>query len=400
MQYLRSIYSRRPGPRPDQREKAVQPAQSRTGAPQTVTILYVINDLGIGGAQRIVAELAKRIDRSRFLPIVLNLGYLDGNETEQELAEAGVAVFRLSVVLIRFFSSIYSIYRIIRTQRVAIVHSHLFRANLSSSLAARAAGVRQVVSTEHNTTTFVTRPWWYRQISRGYLHLNRFHLAVSQAVAAAIASLDKSVAYKTRVIYNGVDLALFASERYKHIDLKHSRSDRFTVGALMRPDPRKGFEVLWACSQEMQRSDSGIDFVMGYRVKRPVTNKADGFTWIAMQAGAEGAARYLLQLDIFVLPSLEEGLGLAAIEAMSMGVAVIASDVGGLAEVITHEENGLLVPAGDVQALLQAIRRLRGDHALRCRLAEAGRKRVREQFDVDKMVLAYEKVYEEMAWAS
>lgn len=400
LQYFSSTYYSRRQHTPDKQEMAGNPVRMRADATQTVTVLYVINDLGIGGAQRIVAELAKRIDHARFRPIVLNLGFSSGDEIEKELKKAGVVVVRASNILIFDITNIYTIFSTIRNFNVSIVHSHLFRANLISSLAARVAGIKRVVSTEHNTTTFTTRPWWYKQASRVYLHRNRFHLAVSRAVAAAIASLDQDVAHKTRVIYNGIDLTTFAPERYTHSDVKHSRPDRFTVGALLRPDPRKGFAVLQACSQEMQQSDPGIDFVMGYREKRLFGKKADSFTWIAMQAGAEGTARYLLQLDLFVLPSLEEGLGIAALEAMAMGIAVIASDVGGLAEVITHEENGLLVQAGDVQALKQAIRRLQADEALRHRLADAGQKRVREKFGVDEMIRAYEKVYEELLWAS
>jgi glycosyltransferase involved in cell wall biosynthesis len=379
-----------------------------------VTVLYVINDLDIGGAQRIVAELAKQLDRSRFYPVVLNLGFAAGVETEKEIQEAGVSVIRFSHVVIEYLTIIYKIYRFLVVNRIDLVHSHLFRANLCTSLAARLAGVKNVLSTEHNTSTFTTRPWWYRRLSRLYLHYNPLNVAVSQAVATAIAELDAGAGRKTRVIYNGIDLGLFAPERYIDSGLKHSKPERFLVGALLRPDLRKGFSIFAACAGKLQSEHPAISCVIGYRKnaietieslqgrygqsKRP--NSFDSLNWIPLQEGPGGTARYLSQLDLFVLPSLEEGLGLAAIEAMAMGIAVVASDVGGLREVITNEQDGLLIPANDVQALARAIVLLQQDDPLRKRLAEAGRNKVRKKFAIEKMIAAYEKVYEELLWTS
>ncbi len=94
-----------------------------------------------------------------------------------------------------------------------------------------------------------------------------------------------------------------------------------------------------------------------------------------------------------VVPSLWEGLGIAALEAMAMGRPVIASDVDGLREIITHERDGLLVPAGDVAALAAAISRLMADRVLAERLAAAGRARVVEAFGINAMARELETFY-------
>ena len=103
--------------------------------------------------------------------------------------------------------------------------------------------------------------------------------------------------------------------------------------------------------------------------------------------------------DVFVLPSVldarqdTEGLGVVLLEAMNYGVPVIASDIGGITDIVLHEQTGLLVPAGDEGALASALSRVLGDAALSRRLGEAGRKRLRDAFSWDRIVDQWENVY-------
>jgi glycosyltransferase involved in cell wall biosynthesis len=100
--------------------------------------------------------------------------------------------------------------------------------------------------------------------------------------------------------------------------------------------------------------------------------------------------------DVFALPSRHEGLGVAALEAMARGRPVVASAVGGLAEVVVANETGILVPPGDAAALAAALERLIADPALARRLGAAGAKRVAEHFRAEQMVAAYEALYREI----
>src|SRR5262249_50432454 len=103
-------------------------------------------------------------------------------------------------------------------------------------------------------------------------------------------------------------------------------------------------------------------------------------------AGFRGdVAACLAAADIVALPSLHEGLGVAALEAMAAGRAVVASRVGGLAEVVVHDETGLLVSPGDVAGLAAALGRLAEDRALRARLGAAGQQRVRARYTTARM---------------
>jgi glycosyltransferase involved in cell wall biosynthesis len=97
--------------------------------------------------------------------------------------------------------------------------------------------------------------------------------------------------------------------------------------------------------------------------------------------------------DLFLLPSETESFGLAALEAMACGLPVVASDVGGLPEVVAHGETGLLAPVGDIAAMARHVARLLGDQDERARFGAAARARVEAHFRPDPIVTRYEALY-------
>jgi glycosyltransferase involved in cell wall biosynthesis len=101
-------------------------------------------------------------------------------------------------------------------------------------------------------------------------------------------------------------------------------------------------------------------------------------------------------MDIFVLPSYSEGVSLALLEAMAAGKPVIATAVGGLPEVVTEGENGLLIPPRDAEALAGALARLLTDPALAQRLGTNARARVRENFSLDRLGREINEIYGEL----
>ena len=110
----------------------------------------------------------------------------------------------------------------------------------------------------------------------------------------------------------------------------------------------------------------------------------------------EDSREYLVGYDVFVLPSYTEGFPLTTLEAMLAGVAVVASDVGGVSESVIHDETGLLVRPGDVDGLAVALQRLVDDPSLRRRLTDAGRAMVQERFTAPTMARRFEELYLEV----
>jgi glycosyltransferase involved in cell wall biosynthesis len=169
------------------------------------------------------------------------------------------------------------------------------------------------------------------------------------------------------------------------------------LGALIR---RKGFDVLLDALAALEpiRLQAVQVRIAGDGPER------DALATQARDHGLEGRVRLLghredvgdllAACDVFVLPSRSEGLGVASLEAMGAGRPAIVSRVGGLGFAVRDLETGLLVPPGDATALAAALDRLVGDAALRERLGDGGRARVRERFDPEGMVSAYASLYE------
>ena len=109
----------------------------------------------------------------------------------------------------------------------------------------------------------------------------------------------------------------------------------------------------------------------------------------------EDVARFLHALDLFTLPSFEEGFPTSVLEAMASGVPVVATDVGGTGEIIQNESNGLLVPAGDKTALADAIKTLGSSAKLASKLAANARRTINEKFSVQRMVKDYQDLYDQ-----
>ena len=105
----------------------------------------------------------------------------------------------------------------------------------------------------------------------------------------------------------------------------------------------------------------------------------------------------LAAADLFVLPSRHEGLGVAILEAMAMGLPVVATAVGGIPEAVEHDRTGLLVPPEDGSALAAAIDDLLGHRDRACELGARGRERVLERFTMERMAGEYQRFYEEIS---
>jgi glycosyltransferase involved in cell wall biosynthesis len=113
-------------------------------------------------------------------------------------------------------------------------------------------------------------------------------------------------------------------------------------------------------------------------------------------AGERDSAELLPSFDLFVQPSLYESQGLALLEAMAAGVPAIATDVGGVADVLRNGDTGLLVPPADPEALAGAILRLAGDREFAAGLAERAARRVRDHFSSATMIAAYTRLYRDL----
>ncbi|MBN1348789.1 glycosyltransferase family 4 protein [candidate division KSB1 bacterium] len=359
-----------------------------------ITVLHIINDLGVGGAQRVVVNLASKLNQAKFRFIVINLNFSQDNTLEQELKQHNCKIINIRPASPFDFRSIFWIARIINRENVDIVHTHLAIAGVYGKLAAKLAKRSLIVSTEHNTSSLLTKPWYYRGAVKFSYRLNTKIIAVSECIRKLIL-VDKRIPQKkVELIYNGIDLDDFKLGVSKCKDKRIFYGSPI-IGSIGRNDPRKGFQYLYEAFNWVKISESSAQLLIAANNSPANSNNKNGISNCFLP-GEMAIRDFLSSIDIFVLASIEEGLGIAVLEAMAMNKPVIATNVGGIPEIIIHKNNGLLVPAADSQALANTILSLWKDKALMNRLAQNGRQIVVERFSLSRMIKQTETLYEEL----
>lgn len=279
--------------------------------------------------------------------------------------------------------------RLIRVEKYDVVHFHTKRAHALSPWLQRGQGRPRYV---------VTRRMDYPQANNWYTRYlyNRAVdavIAISQPIADILigAGVDPG---KISVIHSGIDRARFAGAEGE----APCEPAIPVIGTVAHLEARKGHRHLLeaACLLKEQ----------GYRFKialagdgslRAVLERMTKALGLREEVSFRGfvpdVPKFLSGIDIFVLPALYEGLGVAALEAMAAGKAVVASRVGGLADLVTDCETGFLVPPADAQALAAALAKLLDDQALCAAFGQRGAARVGERFSIEEMARKSEACY-------
>jgi glycosyltransferase involved in cell wall biosynthesis len=290
----------------------------------------------------------------------------------------------------------------IRRGRFDVIHSHLYWANLAVRLTAAGAGSAAIVNSHHGTDAWL--PASRRFLERATFFLADRLVVCSEAVRRCAVEKVGLPPERIVTVPNGVEVERFMKDGRRD----PVRSDlgltpgQVVVGCVGRLDePVKGLSVLIEAMVEVRRSIPGaVCLMIGAGPGRPrleamarCQEPSGGFRFLGERADVPD----LLQaLDLYVQPSRLEGFGLAALEAMAAGKAVVASRAGGLPEVVEEGVTGDLVPPGDAGALAAAITRLLQDADRRERYGRAGRERAREKFPLRGMVRGWTNLYREL----
>jgi glycosyltransferase involved in cell wall biosynthesis len=290
--------------------------------------------------------------------------------------------------------------RELRRRRPAVFHAHLVwpLACKFGLMAAIAARVPVIVATEHLFVEFRLDRRIYLQQRLVAAGVGRY-LPVSRDLALRLRERLHIPARKLQVVHNGIPLAAFNGPGVNPVLRASLSSDsgRPIVLTVARLDAQKGLGYLL----EAAVLAPDAQFVLaGEGPERAALEAQAAALGIAERVSFLGyrtdIADLIAACDLFVLPSLFEGLPLSVLEAMAAVRPVIATAIGGTDEAITPGETGLLVPPADPAALAGAIRALLGDRPLAERLARAGRARVEAEFSAAHMVREVTQVYREL----
>jgi len=365
-------------------------------------VALIITDLEPGGAERSLVELAKRLDRQRFLPSVYCLaGPPQGQRTGlvEELASAGVGVtflggrtvWQVPKVLLRLV-------RALRRDRPRIVQTFLFHANLLGSLAARLAGVPRV-ATGIRVAERAQR--WHLWLARAVQVLADWHVCVSRGVAEFSASRGRLPPKKLVVIPNGVDCQRFADVAplpLRELGMSEGRRAILFIGRL---EPQKGPVWLLELAPRLLGALAGHDLVfVGHGPQQAELQQLSRRLGIAQRVHFVGwrsdVPAILAASDMLVLPSVWEGMPNVLLEAMAAGKPVMATDVEGVREMLGDLVEEQSASQDQPELFLHKLLRICRNPVLQQRLGNQNLQRVQDFFGYDAMVLAYQQLYETM----
>jgi glycosyltransferase involved in cell wall biosynthesis len=355
-----------------------------------------------GGAQEHVANLIGRIDRSRYDVSVLSLS---GGAGVRRIEKTGVPVCVLDDM--PDDEAIEAVAAHLAAVGADVVHNHMYRAEVIGTQAAwalAASGRRRplVVGTVHSSRVRTAED---RELLRRLTPTMDHLVAVSRAIVRKIEDEGRTGA-PISLIYNGIDLA-----RYEEPDVCGTLQREYAiprdapiVGVVARLEPEKGHPTLLEAWPRVLASvpDAHLLLVGEGSQREALEAQAGalglldhGRPSITFTGRRDDVPAVTAALDVAVLPSYREAQGLSILEAMALSRPVVASEVGGIPEMIEHGRTGLLVPPRDPAALADAIVRLLTDHAYADTLGRAGRDLVHERFCAELMVRAIETIYDE-----
>jgi glycosyltransferase involved in cell wall biosynthesis len=365
-----------------------------------IPVLYFTNSVVRGGAEEHILTLLRKLNRKLFRPLLV---------CPPECADllrpdlpGDVAVERLQFQWPYEIGHARQLAALLRDYRVGILHSHLFVSSVAASPIGWLTGVPVILETPH------LREAWRRGLIKGSYVVDRavgrcvdHYVAVSDANARYLIEEKKLPAKKVHVIHNGCDLKKFDPELQAPHGLKKSlgfSGDDPVIVVLGRLEPQKGHRFLLEAHAQVLREVPAVRLVcVGAGVlDQELQDQChrlkiqDSVRFVGYQANV---VDWLALADITVLPSLFEGLPLAAIESLAAQRCMVATAVDGTTEVIINEQTGLTVPPGSVQELAAAMVRLLRQPELRHRLALAGRQWVVEHFSEEQQIRKTEQLY-------
>jgi sugar transferase (PEP-CTERM/EpsH1 system associated) len=370
-------------------------------------IAHVIYRLDVGGLENGLVNIINRIPEDRYRHVIISL--TDVSEFQQRITRNDVSCIAIHKRPGNDIGMLWKLWRIFRDLRPAIVHSRNLAA-LEAQFPAWLAGVPCRMHGEHGRDVFdldgTSRK--YRWVRRLYQPLVHRYVPLSQELADYLSNQVGVAGSKLRLICNGVDVERFTpgekKDREAVLPQGFADQDSLLIGCVGRLEAVKDQLTLVRAFNELclQRPDDNRlrlvligDGSLRDKIEQLVVQEGiQDRVWLA--GTREDVPQLLSALDVFVLPSLAEGISNTILEAMACGLPVVATLVGGNGELVREGETGFLVPRADPRAMAAALINYADDAALRAAHGAAARTRVEGTFSIARMVSRYLEVYDEL----
>jgi L-malate glycosyltransferase len=365
-----------------------------------MTILHVFSGDLWAGAERMILTLLSRLkgyEGMRIIALSLNEGTLTA-----KLRESGIETIVIPENANSFFVILWKACRCLRGRGIELIHGHGYKEHLLAVLISKVISTKRLVSTLHG----LPEP----EVSRGsrrianrlirkcdfvmLKHLFTRVVAVSEGLKASMIQKHGFDPAKVEVIHNGIDYLPPSNSSRLSCSIIH-------IGTVGRMVPVKDFGLFLDVAKEIRKQRDNIRFsILGDGpLKDELTRKAK-------ESGLEGIilfeehrpdpTHYYQSIDVYLNTSLHEGLPLSILEAMACGKPIVAPNVGGLPEIITHGKEGFLVETRDPRDFAQWCLKLARDSQLRSKMGQNAAEQVSRNFSSERMADSYKRLYESL----
>lgn len=368
-------------------------------------IIFVIDGLGMGGAERLMVPILKNLNREFFEPRVCVLHIKNGNPIANDLRALGVPVDEVLIPYLRDVTALPRLYRYLKDVKADLVHTQLELSDIMGNIAAKFMRLPSV-STMHTMPSqdMKLKSRLHQSVELFALrHFCNKVISVSEEARKFYLEISNLLPENLLTIYNGIDLSHFDNLDHqkarvdvrREFGLPENAKILVTVAVLRE---FKGIQFMIRALPSVVSKDPDIYYlVVGDGAYR---SSLEGEVELAKMrdrvifAGQRSDIPQLLAAsDVFVLPTLTEALPTVLAEAMAARLPIIASSVGGVPEMIAEKENGLLLTAGDVDGLVSASVSLMADEGLRRAMGGRGEKIVNEKFNIHVQVDKLKDLY-------
>ena len=365
---------------------------------RTTKVLLLVVGFDVGGTEAHVLELASRMDRRKFNVMVCSLKPL--GRLGEELRARGVRVVSLSGSGKFDLRVLRRLWRLLKNEQPDVVQAFLFWANIAARLLSQLTPRCRVISSYHDEV--VPEGWLKRGIDRLTMRWTKYIVCCSEAVRRSVGRRIGGEKEQFVVIPFGVEANRFGDAGKLSGTALGLQEGLPVIGTVCRLiEPKKGLRFLLEAVVHLEREAAKPVCQVLVVGEGPAEEnlRALSAQWgIAPRVVFSGMRRDIPQLlsmlDIFVLPSLYEGFGIAILEAMAAGKPVVASRVGGIPEFVVSGESGLLVHPGDSIALAAAIRQLLAQPEQAKAMGRRGQEHVRKHYSIESVVRQHEQIYE------
>ncbi len=374
-----------------------------------IRVLQMVTNLPVGGAQEHTLITIEKLDRKLFEVSLLCAPDGQWLERAQNIADLNlifVNQLTRNIHLVNDLIAFIKIYQAIKKVKYDIVHTNSSKPGVLGRIAAKLAGVPVIVHTIHGFPfhDFMSPVW------RNFLILiERFLSSISdKLITVSTLNLEKALRLrlaercKFHNIYSGIDFAKFdikIDPEQKKRELGIPKTEKI-VGMVGRLSEQKAPLDLVKAMPEVLRFNDSVRFVMvgdGELREKTITlaKKLRVDSKLMILGFREDVPELLQIFDVFVLSSLWEGLARTLIEAMYVGLAVVATNVEGIPELVKDETTGILVPPKDIAALSKGIIAFLSDEKKAQKLGATARQQITDLFRADRMVHTLETVYKQ-----